>query len=89
MLLQLAQEMPDSKLLQGDAQDVMAWIVLLLVVLLFTSNGVLWRKLGKTEDKLDKSHDRTTRIAIRSTRAIEVLADLQPSEIEEELDEDS
>ena len=83
----LAQEMPKSELLQGSAQDVLSWVVLALVVLFVAACIFFIRKLNHWEEKYDNLQKKTTKIAIRSQRAIEVLADLTDPEVEEDLED--
>ena len=85
--------MPDPELLQGDTQQVMAWVILAMVVLFTVTCFYFIRRLKHWEDKYDKLLDKydklnmkTLKIAVRSQRAIEALANLPAPEIEADLE---
>jgi len=88
MHLLLAQDMPDPKLLQGDAQEILVWVVLALVALwVGTVTYFIVREL-RFEKKQDKLYKRFSKLLVRSNRAIEALADLPPPPVEEDLEDD-
>jgi len=84
----LAQDMPDSNMLQGDTQSILAWVVLAQIVLFMAVCTYFIMRQSKHETKYDKLQKKTMKIAIRSQRAIEVLADLPAPAIEEDLDDE-
>ena len=83
----LAQDMPDSSMLQGGSQQVLAWVVLAQVVLFIAVTGYFIVRQNKLEDKYDKLQQKTVKLAVRSQRAIEVIANLPTPKIEEDLDD--
>lgn len=87
-ILQLAQDMPDPKLLEGNAQEILVWVVLALVVLWGGTVAYFIAREFRFEKKYDKLQQKFAKLLVRSNRAIEVLADLDPPAVEEDLDDD-
>lgn len=88
MWLLLAQEMPDSKMLQGDTQQVMAWVILALVALFVATCVYFIKRQSKQEAKYDKLAAKTHKQIARSNRAMEAVADLPPPPEEDDEEED-
>lgn len=78
----LAQDMPDSELLHGSAQDVLAWVVLAQIALYVVTCAYFIYRQRWLEDKLDSNFKDTLKLALRSQRAVETLAHLPPMDDE-------
>ena len=83
MLWLLAQELPDPDLLQGSAQEVMAFVILALIILYGATVTFFIKKLNHWETKYDKLVTKQGKQISRSNRAMEAIANLPPP-IEEE-----
>jgi len=68
---------PDAELLQGGGQEVLAWGVLALIALYVCTVSYFIKRQNKFEEKYDQQNDKMLKLAIRSQRAIEVLADIE------------
>lgn len=79
--------MPDNELLQGDAQQVMAWVILALIAFVAASFTYFIKRLSYWEIKYDNLQKVCIKLAVRSQRAIEHIANLQPPEVEDIIDE--
>jgi len=88
MLYILAQELPDPRLLtDGNTQQVMSWVILSLILLYGLTVTYFLKRQSSLETKYDKQNNKMMKLAVRSQRAIEVLANLPAPKIEEDLDE--
>jgi hypothetical protein len=87
-MLLLAQGMPDSQLLSGGVQDILVWVVLAQVALYVATVIFFIKKLNSWEEKYDLLQAKTLKIAIRSQRAIEALADLPNLDVDDEKDKE-
>jgi len=83
----LAQTMPDSSLLQGDAQGILSWVILALVALYVATVIYFIKRQSSQEDKYDRLQGKVMKLTVRSNRAIEALADLPPPVVEEDLED--
>ncbi len=84
MMWLFAQDLPDAKLLQGDVQEILVWVVLSLILLYVVTVGYFIRRQGFQEEKYDALVDRQNRQISRSNRAMEAVANLPPPPNEEE-----
>jgi len=85
MWLYLAQS---EELLQGDVQDVLAWVILALVALYGGTVAYFIKRQHSQEAKYDKLQIKVMKALVRSNRAIEAVADLPPPPVEEFLDDE-
>ena len=85
-MFQLAQDLPDPKLLQGNEQEILVWIVLALVGLWLSTVTFFILRERRQESKLDNLHKKFQKLLLRSNRAIEAVADLEPPAVEEDLE---
>ena len=81
-------DLPDSDMLQGSSQDVLAWVVLAQIILFIAVCGYFIKRQNKQETKYDRLQKKTLKIALRSQRALEIVANLPAPEIEEDLDDE-
>lgn len=84
----IAQDLPDPDLLQGDAQEILAWIVLALIALYGATVAYFIRRQGKMEEKYDKLQAKVIKQISRSNRAMEAVAKLPPPQDDEDSDDD-
>ena len=77
---QFAQDLPDAALLQGNAQEIMSWVILAQLALwLATVTYFLLRERSRDE-KFDALQDLAIKIVHRSNRAMEAVANIKPPE---------
>ena len=69
--------MPNTELLQGGAQEVLSWVVLALIALYGATVPYFIKRQNKFEERSDEQNAKMLSLAIRSQKAIEVLADLK------------
>lgn len=81
-------KMPDPDMLQGNSQDILAWVILAQIALFIAVCTYFIIRQNRWEIKYDKLQKKTLRIAVRSQRAIEIVANLPAPEIEEDFDDD-
>lgn len=77
---QLAQDLPDPKLLQGNVQEVLVWVVLALIFLYGLTVAYFIRRQGIQETKYDELQGIVMKIVHRSNRAMEAVANLPAPE---------
>lgn len=80
MWLQLAQDLPDPKLLQGDVQEILVWVVLAQIALFLATVVYFIKRQGVQETKYDELQDIVMKIVYRSNRAMEAVANLPAPE---------
>ena len=76
----LAKDLPDSKLLEGDEQEILVWVILALVLLWSATVTYFIRRLQKQEEKYDELQGKMIKAISRSNRAMEAVAKLPPPE---------
>ena len=81
-------DLPDSDMLQGSSQDILAWVILAQIALFIAVCTYFIIRQNKLETKYDRLQKKTMKIALRSQRALEIVANLPAPEIEEDLDDD-
>ena len=75
---QLAQDLPDPALLQGNVQEILVWVVLAQIALLVLVVGYFVRRESKWETKYDALQGKMIKSISRSNRAMEAVAKLPP-----------
>ncbi len=78
MWLLLAQDLPDPKLLEGDVQEILVWVILAQIALYFATVSYFLLRQKKMEEKYDKLQAKTQKQIARSNRAMEAVAKLPP-----------
>ncbi len=76
----LAQDLPDTKLLEGDVQEILVWVVLALIALYGATVGYFLSRQGKLEERIDGLQGTVIKIVHRSNRAMEAVANIKPPE---------
>jgi len=74
----VAQKLPDPQMLQGSAQEVMAWVILAMIVLFITTCIYFIKRQSAKEAKYDELQCKFIKLIVRSNRAMEAVAKLPP-----------
>lgn len=77
---QLAQDLPDPKLLQGDVQEILVWVVLAQIALFLATVTYFLLRQKSMEARYDELQDIVMKIVHRSNRAMEAVANLPAPE---------
>ncbi len=80
MIWLFAQDLPDPKLLEGDVQEILIWIVLAQIALYLATVGYFLLRQKKQEEKFDELQGTVLKIVHRSNRAMEAVANIKPPE---------
>jgi len=76
----LAQDLPDPKLLQGNTQEILVWIVLAQIAFYIATVGYFLLRQNKQEEKFDELQSKVIKLFHRSNRAMEAVANIKPPE---------
>jgi len=87
LLLAQGIPVPDPKMLEGSVQQILVWVILTILGLWISSVVYLLRQGNAKDEKYDILQQKCIKLAVRSQRAIEALANLPPPEVEEDLDD--
>lgn len=77
-MINLAQDIPDPSMLQGDVQEILAWIILVGLAFYLATVTYFLSRQKRMEEKYDKLQAKTHKQIARSTRAMEAVAKLPP-----------
>ena len=78
--MSLAQSMPDASMLQGDVQEILAWVILAQIVLFISTVIYFLKRQSRMEEKYDTLQEKMIKGLSRSNRAMEAVAKLPPPE---------
>lgn len=76
----LAQDLPDPRLLQGNGQEILVWIVLAQIALYLATVTYFLMSQKAQEKKYDDLQTIVLKIVYRSNRAMEAVANLPAPE---------
>lgn len=79
-------DLPDAALLQGNAQEIMVWVILAQIVLFIATCAYFLFRQKRMEEKYDKLQAKMIKQINRSNRAMEAVAKLPPPEDYDEED---
>ena len=75
---QLAQDLPDTKLLEGNVQEILVWIILAQIALYLATCTYFLLRQKYREGKYDTLQEKMIKQISRSNRAMEAVAKLPP-----------